>query len=74
MPDCECLPRCPFFHDRMENMPATADLLKLSYCRERPDTCARYLLFKALGRDQVPADLFPNRKDRAELILRMAGR
>ena len=69
MGDCECLPRCPFFNDKMVGLPATAELFKKQYCRSNYLTCARYMVFKALGRERVPADLFPNNEERAKRIL-----
>lgn len=69
MADCECLSRCPFFLDRMANMPALADMMKESYCQGDFLSCARYQVFKALGPAQVPADLFPNMMEEAQALL-----
>ena len=69
MADCECLPGCPFFNDKMANKPATADLLKREYCLGDNKDCARYRIFKTVGREHVPPDLFPIQHDRAERIL-----
>jgi hypothetical protein len=69
MADCECLAGCPFFGDRMANMPAIAESFKRRYCRGDNASCARYKVFKALGRERVPADLFPNEGDRAEKLI-----
>ncbi len=67
--DCECLPACPFFNDRMADMPAMASILKNRYCHGDNTHCARYMVFKALGREAVPADLFPGEEDRARRII-----
>jgi len=69
MADCELLEGCVFFNDKMANMPATSELYKDQYCRENNLECARYMVFKALGREKVPLDLFPNMKDRAQEII-----
>ncbi len=69
MPDCECLARCPFFNDKMSDMPAMSDLYKARYCRGEFDNCARFMIFKQKGREAVPADLFPNQIDRARALL-----
>ncbi len=69
MADCECLPKCPFFHDRMTNMPAVAEMMKKRYCKGDSSGCARYMIFKKLGREKVPADLFPHMKEVAEQII-----
>lgn len=65
MADCECLPKCPFFHDRMSNMPSMADIYKTRYCLGDNFHCARYKIFQSLGREYVPEDLFPNELERA---------
>jgi hypothetical protein len=72
MADCECLAKCLFFNSKMSNMPSFADLLKDMYCRGDNTACARYLVFKALGRDRVPDDLYPKDVERSQQIV--AGR
>jgi len=67
--DGERLPTCAFFNDRMANMPSTARLFKQSYCRGDFGTYARFMVFKALGREKVPIDLFPNQQDRARTLV-----
>jgi hypothetical protein len=69
MADCVCLATCIFFNDKMAHMPGLADLYKRNYCRGDNSQCARYRVYKAKGRDKVPADLFPTETDRAETIL-----
>ncbi len=69
MADCECLPRCPFFHDRMANKPATASLLKNQFCLGDSTGCARHQVFKALGSPAVPSDLFPGQVEKAQMLI-----
>ena len=69
MAECECLPQCPFFNDKMADKPAIAGLMKKQYCLDKFENCARYMVFKALGREAVPANMFPNQKDRAVELL-----
>lgn len=72
MADCECLPRCPFFHDQMASMPAMADMVKSQYCSgERADNskCARHMVFVVFGSPQVPSDLYPSEVERAEELI-----
>ncbi len=69
MEGCECLPRCIFFNDKMQDKPATADMMKKRYCLGNSDLCARHKVFKVLGGAKVPGDMFPNQLDRAEKIL-----
>lgn len=60
MGDCVCLDTCPFFNGRMASMPAMAEMIKGKYCLDEFESCARHMVFKALGRESVPVDLFPN--------------
>jgi hypothetical protein len=74
MADCECLPKCPFFHDRMANKPATAQMLKNQYCLGDNTGCARHQVKVALGSDLVPADLLPAQTDKVKGILAANGK
>ncbi|NJN98818.1 MAG: hypothetical protein HC875_34360 [Anaerolineales bacterium] len=69
MVECECLPRCLFFNDKMTEMPVTAERLKKKYCLTDNSRCARFMVFKALGREKVPIDLFPQNLDRAHQLI-----
>jgi hypothetical protein len=70
MAECEALVKCPFFNDKMEDMPRQADFFRDLYCRGNNKICARYLVLKALGREAVPPDLFPNHEPRARQIIK----
>ena len=70
MADCELIEKCIFFNDRMGIMPATAEVYKKMFCRQNNATCARYMIYTALGRENVPPDLFPNEQQRAVTIIR----
>ena len=69
MSNCEVMGTCPFFKDMMRDMPAMAEHHKLKYCQGEPHACARFVVYKSLGRDKVPADLFPIEHDRARRII-----
>lgn len=69
MSDCECLATCPFFNDKMANMPSMAEMLKTRYCKGDWQMCARHRVFEALGKSEVPSDLFPNQDDMATQLL-----
>ena len=69
MADCELVVKCPFFNDKMKNMPAIAEQMKTKYCKGDNSYCARFMVFRALGREKVPANLVPNQIDRAEEII-----
>lgn len=71
MANCENLLGCPFFNDAIPNMPITEHHLKTTYCTDKPETCARYIVCKALGKEQVPLDLFPDELTRAERIIKL---
>ena len=69
MADCPSLPKCPFFNDSMATKPATAEMMKNSYCRTDNTHCARWMVAQALGKEAVPMNLFPAQADRAEQII-----
>jgi len=69
MSSCECLAGCPFFNDKMDDMPSLAAIYKNRYCQNDFDSCARHIVFKALGREKVPKDLFPNQLSRAQELV-----
>ena len=72
MTDCECLSGCPFFNDKMASMPTMAEMYKQKYCKTDSRGCARFVVFKQLGKAAVPADLYPNDMDRANEVLAQA--
>jgi hypothetical protein len=54
----------------MANMPGTASSFKRKYCKNDFEGCARHQVFKVVGRENVPADLFPNQTGKVETIIR----
>ncbi len=73
MADCVCLPRCPFFNDRMAEMPATTQLMKKRYCLGDQAQCARHMVFSRFGSEKVPIDLYPTQVERAQQLLALNG-
>ena len=69
MNQCECVAGCPFFNDKMTAMPAMADIYKRNYCQGDSSSCARHEVFAAFGPNAVPADLYPNQKDRSAALI-----
>jgi hypothetical protein len=69
MAECECLERCLFFNDKMADMPSTTEMYKRKYCRGDSLGCARHIVFAALGRGRVPADLYPHEVAQAEQLV-----
>ncbi len=66
---CELLKTCPFYTDKMDIESGLGKLYKNRYCLGDKTECARYMVYKALGRDAVPVDLYPNMHDRANKII-----
>jgi hypothetical protein len=56
----------------MEEKPKLATMYKRHYCQGDNQECARHMVLRALGRGQVPVDLYPNMQDRARQLI--AGR
>ena len=70
MSKCVLTETCIFFNDQMANMPSTAASFKKIFCEQDFDNCGRYMIFKAIGREHVPKDLFPNQNDRAKELIK----
>jgi len=69
MAHCECLENCIFFNNKMKNMPLQSELFKSKYCKGEFEKCARYMVFKALGSEHVPENLFPIQQEKAKKII-----
>ena len=69
MATCECLEKCDFFNDKMANMPSTANIIKRKYCEGDNLECARYVVYKVLGKEGVPSDMFPTQIERAKELI-----
>lgn len=69
MAKCECLKQCPFFNDKLSNMPAYSMITKNKYCMGDSSECARYRIFKALGNGMVPLELYPHQSQIADRII-----
>jgi hypothetical protein len=69
MAECALLAKCIFFNDKMASMPVASEMMKKKYCMKDSSTCARFMVFSALGREKVPVDLFPNNPERAKSVI-----
>jgi hypothetical protein len=69
MSECVCLSGCLFFNDKMGDMPVTAGMMKTRYCLGDNSQCARFMVFAVLGREAVPATLYPQQVEKARTIL-----
>jgi hypothetical protein len=73
MASCDLIATCIFFNDKMVDYPAAAAHMKKTFCQGDPDSCARLMIVKTLGRPHVPADLFPNQSERARTLIAGKG-
>jgi len=69
MAQCKLMANCPFFNDLMQGAEDMIERTKQSYCLDNYENCARYKVFSALGREHVPADLYPFQGSRVREIL-----
>jgi len=69
--NCAKLSGCPFFHDKMANMPSAADALKNTFCLGDFRPCARFQVSSAGV--AVPPDLFPNHAHRVKALVQTKG-
>lgn len=70
MPECECLKNCPYFESGpASEISAVGKMRREEYCQGDYSKCARYMVFKALGREKVPRDLLPFQVSRAEELI-----
>ena len=67
MKQCAKLAQCPFFHERLPNMPSMVEAIKRKYCTGDSSGCAR--LQVSLAGKTVPPDLFPNHAHRIAALL-----
>ncbi|HUX52500.1 MAG TPA: hypothetical protein VMW73_17055 [Spirochaetia bacterium] len=69
MAECDCLAGCPFFHDKMTNMPALSGMMKKRYCLDDFMACARHQVKEELGKQTVPSDMYPSQFARARQMI-----
>ena len=69
MADCELLKGCLFFNDKMPPERGMGAIYKTTYCQGDSSKCARYRVAKTLGREKVPANLYPNMHERANSLI-----
>ncbi len=69
MDQCPGVSTCPFYMDRMAAMPTMAGMMKRHFCLDDYSHCARLMVKEKLGKERVPADLYPNQSVRAKQLL-----
>ena len=62
MKKCSITSECPFFNDQLAKMHTAKvrEEMKRKYCGGGNASCARYIVAKALGLNEVPLNLFPD--------------
>lgn len=68
--ECPSINGCPFFNDKLKDMPSMSNIYKRNYCKNEYKKCARYLVSTTIGKENVPLDLFPNQEERAKEIIK----
>lgn len=66
---CEFFKKCPFYNDKLPSEWGPGNMLKKKFCETDKNACARYQVAVAVGREYVPADLFPTRNELAAQII-----
>ena len=74
MTECELLNKCQFFNDQIEDIPTKADICKIQYCKGDSSKCARYIVSRAIGIENIPPDLLPNHGDPLVTFCKDTGR
>ncbi|HHU29634.1 MAG TPA: hypothetical protein GXZ53_02945 [Firmicutes bacterium] len=70
---CENIKVCLFYNDKMDIDSALGKMYKRKYCEGDKTICARYIVVSRIGRENVPANLYPNMHERAKKILEERG-
>lgn len=69
---CECFGNCELFKSTVANLPSTAKAFQDKFCKIDNTACARYIVYQKLGRELVPADLYPNERGKAMTMIAAA--
>lgn len=67
MADCPHMPECAFYHDKLDNMPPTAEFMKMVFCHKKSETCARYIALNHSSTKKVPDWLMPHEINKVEV-------
>jgi hypothetical protein len=73
MKKCAIIDGCPFFNDQLPRIHTAKERedMKRKFCCGGSSQCARFIVAKALGLEEVPANLFPEDLFRVSTILGM---
>lgn len=73
MGECEFLDDCPFFNDQLGDKTDKFEVMKEQYCKNNNLNCARYMVAHAVGKENMPEDLYPHEKMRAYAVIAEKG-
>ncbi len=75
MPECPILNQCTYFDRRLKaTKPTLAEILQKRFCFGDHASCARFMVYRALGRERVPTNLDPLLPEEANRIVAAAGK
>lgn len=66
---CPVLDQCPFFKNKLTNMPPNSEVHKINYCINDSFKCARLLAARILGTNSIPQNLLPNEMLKIEELI-----
>jgi len=71
MRECSIMSECLFFNDQLSKKFTAKERedMKRRYCDGGSSQCARYIVAQALGLNEVPGNLFPQKLFRVSVIL-----
>jgi hypothetical protein len=69
MQECELIGSCPFYNDKLKGDIEQINSMKTIFCKTNNLNCARYMIFTAIGVENIPDELFPNEKTRAYEVI-----
>jgi hypothetical protein len=74
MPDCPIFSQCTYFDRRVRiTKPTLAEILQKRFCFGDHAACARFIVFRALGKELVPLNLDPLLPEEADRIIAVAA-
>jgi hypothetical protein len=73
MKECAIIDECRFFNDQQPRIHTAKEreVMKRKFCGGGSSQCARFIVAKALGSDEVPENLYPEDLFRVSIILGM---
>ncbi|HMM05661.1 MAG TPA: hypothetical protein PKD52_03200 [Clostridiales bacterium] len=66
---CEKLAACPFYNEKMPIDSGLGAMYRKKYCENDRESCARFMVSSAVGKDYVTNSLYPNMVEQAKQII-----